>query len=308
MLAFCGSKISPHMLKTTGDALVCLGVPIARDGTQEYRASELGVTNDRTVTVFRPADEVFDPAAVASFEGTPVTDDHPPHLLTPTTWSAYARGHLQNVREGTRDSDGNRCLVGDLVIHDANLIANITSGKREISCGYTCEYHPETDGSYVQRKIRGNHVAIVATGRAGSTYIMDSDSTEVKMGKEGTLEQSLHRLIDLLKQRLETRDAARSESLATRIVQEARSVEALTRRNATIGEHNELMESVHRAQQAYDDAQDFAKKAKEAGRQLGERFLPRACRPSLVQRTQDSKPEQDWATAINNRGRELRTK
>ena len=46
----------------------------------------------------------------------------------------------------------------------ADLI--LEEGKREISCGYTYELCEE-NGRYIQRKIRGNHVAVVDAGRAG---------------------------------------------------------------------------------------------------------------------------------------------
>ena len=57
-------------------------------------------------------------------------------------------------------------LLADLIITDPVLIDLILDGKREISCGYTYELCEE-NGAYIQRKIRGNHVAVVDAGRAG---------------------------------------------------------------------------------------------------------------------------------------------
>lgn len=57
----------------------------------------------------------------------------------------------------------------------------VQSGKREISCGYECEYVPNGDGTYTQRNIRGNHVAVVERGRAGKrAAILDSDKKKAK--------------------------------------------------------------------------------------------------------------------------------
>lgn len=65
------------MTKTPEGFLICHDVPIARTGTQEYMPRELSLTGDTMVTVFRDEGEVFKPATLASFEGKPVTDNHP---------------------------------------------------------------------------------------------------------------------------------------------------------------------------------------------------------------------------------------
>ena len=163
MLTYYGTEISPNQTKTDEGFLICKNVPIARTGTMEYLARELGLDGDpeRIVTVNRYEEDVFSPAAMASFEGKIVTDNHPPDNLLPETAGAYSRGHVQNVR---REGDK---LVADLHITDASLISDIANGvKREVSCGYTCIYVPDGNG-YRQTQIRGNHVAVVPAGRAG---------------------------------------------------------------------------------------------------------------------------------------------
>jgi hypothetical protein len=72
-----------------------------------------------------------------------------------------AKGHAENVRQ-----DGD-FLVADLYITDAGLISEIENGKREVSCGYDCLWVPAEDGTFEQKEIVGNHVAVVQTGRAG---------------------------------------------------------------------------------------------------------------------------------------------
>lgn len=70
-------------------------------------------------------------------------------------------------------------MIADLHIHDRDLINAIQNGKREISCGYECDYVQNGDGTYSQKKIRGNHVAVVERGRAGKrAAILDSDKKE----------------------------------------------------------------------------------------------------------------------------------
>lgn len=168
MRAYYGSRISEHMTETPEGYLICLGVPIARIGSQKYLTSELGINDsepDKMVRVERMEDEVFAQATIASFEGKPVTDDHPSESVNPQNIAAYDCGHIQNVRRGTgADSD---LLIADLFITNQNLIDAIKNGKREVSCGYDCEYAQDTDGKIYQRAIRGNHVAVVDSGRAG---------------------------------------------------------------------------------------------------------------------------------------------
>ena len=167
MKAFYGSRFSPHMTRTPEGFLICHGVPICRTGTQEYLPQEIGVQerDKPIITVLRTPAEVFKPAAIASFEGKPVTDDHPPVALDSTNYSAYTKGAIQNVRRGTGEDDDK--LVCDIVIYDSTLISKVEAGKREISCGYDCKYIPNGDGTYHQAGIIGNHVAIVDSGRAG---------------------------------------------------------------------------------------------------------------------------------------------
>lgn len=165
MIAYYGTKISPNQLETGEGFLICKNVPIARVGDMEYMASELGLKGDRVITVHRSPEDVFSPAALASFEGKPVTSDHPPALVTPEDVTMYERGHAQNVRRGTGEFAD--YVLADLHIHDAELIREIREGKREISCGYECEYVDNEDGTFSQKKIIGNHIAIVDAGRAG---------------------------------------------------------------------------------------------------------------------------------------------
>lgn len=167
MKAFYGSRISPHMTKTPEGFLICHSVPICRTGEQEYLPREIGVEEEKRpiITVLRTPEEVFKPAAIASFEGKPVTDDHPPVPLDSSNYSTYTKGAVQNVHRGTGEDDDK--LVCDIVLYDSVLISKVEAGKREISCGYDCKYIPNGDGTYHQADIIGNHVAIVDSGRAG---------------------------------------------------------------------------------------------------------------------------------------------
>lgn len=179
--AYFGSRISDHILKTPEGFLICKDVPIARTGTQQYRGCEFGgPVADGIYNVQRPEAEVFDRAAVASFEGKPVCDEHPEEDVTPDNYGQYMKGVCRDVRRG--DGDLSNCLVADLVIYDADLIGKIEAGKREISCGYDCLWNPTSDSSYDQLEIRGNHVAVVDRGRAGHKVAIRDTADDKKGG------------------------------------------------------------------------------------------------------------------------------
>lgn len=179
--AYFGSRISDHIIKTPEGFLICKDVPIARTGTQQYRGCEFGgPVADGIYNVQRPEAEVFDRAAVASFEGKPVCDEHPEEDVTPDNYGRYMKGVCRDVRRG--DGDLSNCLVADLVIYDADLINKIEAGKREISCGYDCLWNPTSDSSYDQLEIRGNHVAVVDRGRAGHKVAIRDTAYDKKGG------------------------------------------------------------------------------------------------------------------------------
>ena len=163
---YYGTRLSENISRREPEGyLLCLNVPVARTGTQEYLPGELGLTGSDLVPVERPEAEVFSPETIASFEGMPVTNDHPPEGVDVSNIRALQKGHAHNIRRGSGEESD--LLLADLIITDPHLIALILDeGKREISCGYTYELCEE-NGRYIQRKIRGNHVAVVDAGRAG---------------------------------------------------------------------------------------------------------------------------------------------
>lgn len=179
-LTYYGSRISPHMTETPEGYLICHDVPINRTGTQEYTAGEMQLDGDpeRIITVNRYPEDVFDAAALASFEGKDVTSGHPPENLTPENHAAYSKGHVENVRRAGDQT------IADLHIKDATLISEIKNGIiREVSCGYVCNWEPDGAG-YKQTNIRGNHVAIVPHGRAGhDVAIKDQAAGKAEKGR-----------------------------------------------------------------------------------------------------------------------------
>lgn len=182
---YYGDKISERIAKTPEGFLICQDVPISRIGYQEYLASELTdspLREDKIIPVYRPKEEVFDIRSLASFEGKPVTNEHPEEDVTPENYQKYSCGHVQNVHIGEGE-DANKVLA-DLYITDPILIRLIQNGKREISCGYYAEEKRDPSGKICQTRIRGNHVAIVDRGRAGKKVCIRDQKPYLRRSSE----------------------------------------------------------------------------------------------------------------------------
>lgn len=191
-IAYYGARISPHMTRTPEGYLICHDVPINRTGDQEYTARDLQLDGDpeRLVIVHRYPEDVFDPAALASFEGKDITQGHPPENLTPENQAAYSKGHIENVR---RVGDN---TVADLYIKDAGLASDVENNVvREVSCGYLCDYVPDGDG-YKQQRIRGNHVAVVPRGRAGHDVAIKDAAPEAEKGRKTCMSKFAEAILD----------------------------------------------------------------------------------------------------------------
>jgi uncharacterized protein len=157
-------QIGPKQVKTASGFLLCMDVPIARIGTQEYADIELPdieAGKDGIILVERTEDEVFNPESIASFEGVPVTIEHPREPVTPDNWIVYAKGVAQNVRRG--EGEMSDFLLADLLVMDKGAIHDVeTKRLREISNGYDAAYLQIAPGRARQTDIVGNHVALLA--------------------------------------------------------------------------------------------------------------------------------------------------
>ena len=197
---YYGTRLSENISRREPEGyLLCLNVPVARTGVQEYLPEELGLpgsgppgNEDIFVPVYRPEEEVFSPETIASFEAMPVTNDHPPDGVDISNIRALQKGHVHNVRRGTGEESD--LLLADLIITDPVLIDLILDGKREISCGYTYELCEE-NGQYIQRKIRGNHVAVVDAGRAGARVSIRDKKPKEPERRTKTMKKSLSKIL-----------------------------------------------------------------------------------------------------------------
>jgi len=153
---------------------------ITRVGVFNYRNGDGTVRRE-----LRLPSEVFRADALGSFDGVALTNNHPPVQLDTKNTHQFQVGTVGNVRV-----DGDK--VSSLItVTDESAIADVESGKTQLSCGYDCELETVpgvTDGSEglpaglrydaIQRNIRGNHVALVTKGRAGPDVGLRLDSDD----------------------------------------------------------------------------------------------------------------------------------
>lgn len=205
------------------------GNPISKAGIFPYSGRQLGKTGpdaDRIYQVLRPAEELSDPACIESFKLIPWIDDHTmlgptAQAVSPNAVSAEQKG-VQGVIGENVFFEGDT-LFANIKAFSSTLAQLIKAGKRELSAGYRCIYDM-TAGVYngqsydaVQRKIRGNHLALVTEGRMGpDVAVMDRltftfDALEIDMAGENdqgggagagamTLEQAVAMLSELAPQ------------------------------------------------------------------------------------------------------------
>lgn len=149
--------------------------PLSKEGVFPYLGRQLGLTGadaTKLFNVYRPGSELADPETIDSFRLLPMIDDH-------TMLGAPEAGRTPAEKKGVHGVIGDRVvfeggtLYGNLKLFSQSLAQKINAGKRELSCGYSCTYD-FTPGVFdgkaydaVQRRLRGNHVALVDKGRMG---------------------------------------------------------------------------------------------------------------------------------------------
>lgn len=152
------------------------GNPLSKSGVYPYHGRSIPNAPDpeRKYMVYRPEEELADPECIDSFKLLPWIDNHvmlgnSDDGLTP----AEQKGVQGVIGEEVYFANGT--LYGNLKVFSQTLANLIEAGKRELSCGYRCVYewvsgqHNGQAYDVIQRKIRGNHLALVESGRMGAS-------------------------------------------------------------------------------------------------------------------------------------------
>lgn len=157
------------------DGCLVAEVLAARTGLQDYQGREVdpdnahGLRDKAVVKVWRPEEEVFKDASLASYSAAPVTVNHPAEMVDSSNWKRHGVGEIN----GDIVRDGQRVRV-PVIVRDAAAVKAAQTTHKQLSMGYstTLDFTPGTtpDGAAydaVQRDIRINHIALVPVARGG---------------------------------------------------------------------------------------------------------------------------------------------
>lgn len=150
--------------------------PISKVGVFPYSGRAVGDLEnpDKIYRVYRPEEELSNPETIKSFQLLPFVNDHPATLLGSEAIDASPVDKKPAdgvIGEKVYFADG--YLRGNLKFFTDRIASAIDAGKREVSAGFRCMYEKAVGSfngqpyDYIQRNIRGNHVALVDQGRAG---------------------------------------------------------------------------------------------------------------------------------------------
>ena len=147
--------------------LVC-DVDFARVGVQMYYNYQFwpntvaGKSLVDRVGVYRPEEEVFDEDSMNSFALLPLTQDHPFDFLDAENTKFHAVG-----TSGSEVRKNGIYLNTRIKVTDADVVEEIMkNGKKQFSAGYNAVIvaekgvHDGQEYHFVQRNIRGNHIAV----------------------------------------------------------------------------------------------------------------------------------------------------
>jgi uncharacterized protein len=173
------------------------GNPISKVGVFPYLGGQIddALERNKIYYVYRPEDELVTQECIDSFKLLPFTDEH-------AMLGSSKDGLTPPEEKGVHGVTGENVyfeypyLKSNVKIFSEHLNEEIGNGKVELSIGYRCEYEPQQgsfDGKsydFIQRKIRGNHLALVEEGRSGKDVkVLDHfkftfDSGALKMEEE----------------------------------------------------------------------------------------------------------------------------
>lgn len=207
--------------RRTPEGFLVVDAYLYRSGVQRY---DMG--GGKVQLEYRPPEEVFSQRTLDAHKMLPYVDEHPEDDVTPANAQQLLRGVVgQDVR---RDGDRARATI---VVYDADMIAQILAGKREVSVGYRCKLDPtpgvdpKTGEAYHVRQLDHvpNHLAGTMRGRAGNAVIRVDHAdmiTSAAPAAEGpemkTLEEALKALE--AEKALAAKEKARADSAETELL------------------------------------------------------------------------------------------
>ena len=157
-----------------------------RDGVLEYLGSEIGMEPpEKLFTVYRS------PATIASLvsqmPGIPVIGEH----IEPGTEPANIPSRVESASfiDAFDESTNSTLAIQNKLFLDDAMLAEIESGKNELSLGYEGRLIPHDKWDFEQRDLVPTHLATVDSGRCGSGCRF----IDRKPNPEATMPKKLHK-------------------------------------------------------------------------------------------------------------------
>lgn len=147
--------------------------PISKVGVFPYLGKSINRSLDpnKIYWVYRPAEELAKPETIESFKNIPIVNDH----------TMLGKGATPAEQKGVDGVTGSKVtLEGDVFYSDLKIFSesmkqDLAAGKVELSMGYRVGQWEQATGTFngqfydfIQRDLRGNHIALVDEGRCGS--------------------------------------------------------------------------------------------------------------------------------------------
>ena len=173
--------------------LLVKGCPVSSPGIFDYSAAQCGETEEqnngdinRIVKVYRPEASVSDPEFIETLKLVPFIDEHT--FLTGDTSVIDEEDGDPGMDPSDKGVDGVMTnevyyeapwLRADLKIFSRAAQDAMRNGKTDLSLGYIShfEYDPGVyqgqPYDYIQTTMRGNHIALVGTGRVPGARVLD---------------------------------------------------------------------------------------------------------------------------------------
>lgn len=147
--------------------------PLSMVGVFDYLGHQISsdLEPNKVYKVYRPAESLQESVDSWNNPPRPVILGHE---MLGSDFSSTDDRPVQGVVTNVYFSPDDGKLYGDLTIYSDELKDAISDGTKDISLGYFCKYDKEPgifNGQaydFVQRDLRGNHVAVVPAGRCGS--------------------------------------------------------------------------------------------------------------------------------------------
>lgn len=160
--------------------------PLTKEGVFSYSGKQISkaLPPDEMFPVYRPWSEIASPDTIKSFQIVPFIEGH---ICMGLKGISADRVNTGGVLYNVFANDTERQVYGSIKIWSDALIKLLADKiKNELSLGYICRYEQRPGVfqgqhyEFIQRYIRGNHLALVEKGRMGPE-IRVYDAEEMKV-------------------------------------------------------------------------------------------------------------------------------